>query len=155
MTEKTPAELRTQRAQLIASTGLTEAVLRERAEAFQLYPEHMDAWTTVEGIDYLLDGAEKDTALSEAEALAGRWEEKYFEMVEKYTPLAVQAAVLREWLPVLRRAVEELPAKCRYHDDTTPHGTWREACCDSGVPARRRALAEQALNALDQTKETS
>ncbi|NJA56689.1 hypothetical protein [Streptomyces sp. NEAU-H3] len=54
MTTKTPDELREQRAQLIASTGLTEAVLRERAEAFQLYPEHMDVWRTVEGIDYLL-----------------------------------------------------------------------------------------------------
>jgi hypothetical protein len=49
---------------------------------------------------------------------------------------------------VLRRAVETLPAKCMYHDDTTPHGTWREACCDTGVPARRRELAEKALAAL-------
>ncbi|MEU0624909.1 hypothetical protein ABZ329_29130 [Streptomyces rubiginosohelvolus] len=54
MTEKTPAELREQRARLIASTGLTETVLRERAEAFQLYPEHHDIWVTVESIDYLL-----------------------------------------------------------------------------------------------------
>ncbi|MEU1327193.1 hypothetical protein [Streptomyces microflavus] len=54
MTERTPAELREQRARLIASTGLTETVLRERAEAFQLYPEHHDIWATVEGIDYLL-----------------------------------------------------------------------------------------------------
>jgi len=57
-------------------------------------------------------------------------------------------AALRAWLPVLRRAVETLPAKCMYHDDTTPHGTWREACCDTGVPARRRELAEKALAAL-------
>ncbi|MYR75102.1 MULTISPECIES: hypothetical protein [unclassified Streptomyces] len=63
MTEKTPAELQAQRAQLIASTGLTEEVLRERAEAFQLYPEHMDVWRTVEGIDYLLGRAGKDAAL--------------------------------------------------------------------------------------------
>jgi hypothetical protein len=55
VTEKTPAELQAQRAQLIASTGLTEQVLRERAEAFQLYPEHADVWATVEGIDYLLN----------------------------------------------------------------------------------------------------
>lgn len=33
MTETTPAELREQRARLITSTGLTEAVLRERADA--------------------------------------------------------------------------------------------------------------------------
>ncbi|MEV2259161.1 hypothetical protein AB0J13_10935 [Streptomyces anulatus] len=51
MTEKTPAELREQRARLIASTGLTETVLRERAEAHQLYPEHHDIWATIEGID--------------------------------------------------------------------------------------------------------
>ncbi|MEU9947052.1 hypothetical protein [Streptomyces sp. NPDC047939] len=62
-------------------------------------------------------------------------------------PAATESA-LREWLPVLRRAVETLPAKCRYHDETHPHGTWREACCDTGIPARRRALAEEALNAL-------
>ncbi|MFJ3283327.1 hypothetical protein [Streptomyces halstedii] len=148
MTEKTPAELQAQRAQLIASTGLTEEVLRERAEAFQLYPEHMDVWRTVEGIDYLLDGAEKSGALKEAEALARGWEEKYFELVEKYTPIAQRDAALQGHLPVLWRAVEELPAKCRYHDDITPHGSWREACCDTGVPARRRFLAEEALNAL-------
>lgn len=57
MTEKTPEELRGQRARLIASTGLTETVLRERAEAHQLYPEHHDIWATVEGIDYLLSDA--------------------------------------------------------------------------------------------------
>ncbi|MGW5291526.1 hypothetical protein [Streptomyces bacillaris] len=60
MTEKSPAELREQRARLIASTGLTETVLRECAEAFQLYPEHHDIWATVEGIDYLLGEARKD-----------------------------------------------------------------------------------------------
>lgn len=54
MTEKTPAELREQRTRLIASTGLTETVLRERAQAHQLYPEHHDIWRTVEDIDYLL-----------------------------------------------------------------------------------------------------
>lgn len=151
MTEKTPVELQAQRVQLIASTGLTEEVLRERAEAFQLYPEHMDVWRTVEGIDYLLGGAGKDAALKEAEALAARWEGKYFELVEKYTPIAQRDAALQGHLPALRRAVEELPATCRYHDDTTPHGSWREACCDTGVPARRRFLAEEALNAL--TKE--
>ncbi|WP_228994362.1 hypothetical protein [Streptomyces sp. DH8] len=151
MTEKTPAELREQRARLIASTGLTETVLRERAEGFQLYPEHYDIWVTLEGIDMhlaeLTEG-EQSPELKEAQAQARGWEEKYFELVERYTPAAVQAAALREWLPVLRRAVESLPAKCPYHDDTTPHGVWREACCDTGIPARRRELAEKALVAL-------
>ncbi|MFD3363619.1 hypothetical protein ACFWW5_11005 [Streptomyces albidoflavus] len=55
---KTPKELHEQRARLIASTGLSEEVLRERGEAFQLYPEHQAVWETVQGIDYLLDGAE-------------------------------------------------------------------------------------------------
>lgn len=54
---KTPKELHEQRARLIASTGLSEEVLRERGEAFQLYPEHQAAWETVQSIDYLLDGA--------------------------------------------------------------------------------------------------
>ena len=148
MTEKTPEDLREQRARLIASTGLTEEVLRERAGTFQLYPEHADVWATVKGIDYLLGGTEKNSELAEAQALGRRWEEKYFEMVEKYTPIAQRDAALQSHLPALRRAVEELPAKCRYHDDTTPHGTWREACCDTGVPARRRELAEKALAAL-------
>ncbi|MFD5899116.1 hypothetical protein [Streptomyces sp. NPDC060366] len=52
----TPTELRAQRAQLIASTGLTESVLGERGDAFQLYPEHAAVWETVKGIDYLLAG---------------------------------------------------------------------------------------------------
>nr|ACX85606.1 pCQ3_105 [Streptomyces sp. W9] len=58
MIRKTPKELHEQRARLIASTGLSEKVLRERGEAFQLYPEHQAVWDTVHGIDYLLDGAE-------------------------------------------------------------------------------------------------
>ncbi|MEU0836090.1 hypothetical protein [Streptomyces sp. NPDC005969] len=154
MTEKTPEGLRAQRAHLIASTGLAEAVLRERAEAFQLYPEHMDVWRTVEGIDCLLDGAEQDMQLTESQAQARGWEEKYFEMVEKYTPIAVRDAALQDHLPVLRRAIEALPETCRYHADTSPRGGWRdEACCDTGIPARRRALAEKALGALSKTKE--
>ncbi|MFD7868027.1 hypothetical protein [Streptomyces sp. NPDC059783] len=151
MTKQTAEELQAQRAQLIASTGMTETVLRERAAAFQLYPEHPEAWSAVEGIDYLLNGDEGSADLDEARALAARWEGKYFELVEKYTPLAAQAVAVRRWLPVLRRAVEALPAKCLYHGDPTPStGGWRwsEACCDTGMPARRRALAEEALNAL-------
>ncbi|MCA1222447.1 hypothetical protein [Streptomyces sp. 8L] len=51
---RTPEQLRAQRARLIASTGLTESVLCERGETFQLYPEHQAVWETVKGIDYLL-----------------------------------------------------------------------------------------------------
>ncbi|MEE1812636.1 hypothetical protein [Streptomyces sp. BE133] len=101
MTEKTPAELQVQRAQLIASTGLTEAVLRERAEAFQLYPEHADVWATVEGIDYLLNGAEKLTELAEAQSLAREWEVKYFEQVEKRTAALNELAHVRVMLSAI------------------------------------------------------
>jgi septal ring factor EnvC (AmiA/AmiB activator) len=55
---------------------------------------------------------------------------------------------VRECLPAIQHALEKLPATCRYHDDTTPHGSWREACCDTGIAPRRRQLAEQALAAL-------
>ncbi|MFD9056153.1 hypothetical protein ACFWCM_12635 [Streptomyces albidoflavus] len=69
---KTPKELHEQRARLIASTGLSEEVLRERGEAFQLYPEHQAVWDTVHGIDYLLDGAKtpEGTPVEEQPALA-------------------------------------------------------------------------------------
>lgn len=55
---RTPDELRAQRAALIASTGMAEELLRERAEAHQLYPEHHDAWEAVRDIDYLLAGCD-------------------------------------------------------------------------------------------------
>ncbi|MFC8339231.1 hypothetical protein ACFUJX_19780 [Streptomyces rubiginosohelvolus] len=158
MTEKTPAELREQRARLIASTGLTETVLRERAEAFQLYPEHHDIWATVEGIDYLLSGTRSDVG-TEFVQQADHPDEAALAAFEADLDSSTapkddsKDAALREWLPVLRRAVESLPAKCPYHDDTTPHGVWREACCDTGIPARRRELAEKALAALSETKE--
>ncbi|MFE5332551.1 hypothetical protein ACFRCG_39855 [Embleya sp. NPDC056575] len=51
---------------------------------------------------------------------------------------------------VVRAALSSLPDQCRYHGtDTEPHtqGWGREACCDTGIPARRRQLAEQALAA--------
>ncbi|MFF2731834.1 hypothetical protein ACFVS9_28485 [Streptomyces sp. NPDC058008] len=73
MTEKTPDELQAQRAELIASTGLTEEVLRERAETFQLYPEHADVWTTVEGIDYLLNIEEAPTEKAPAALVQVGW----------------------------------------------------------------------------------
>lgn len=54
-------------------------------------------------------------------------------------------------LALIRKALDALPSRCRYHqDDTEPgHGLLaREACCDTGVPAQRRKLAEQALQRL-------
>ncbi|MEU9033816.1 hypothetical protein AB0D45_02710 [Streptomyces sp. NPDC048352] len=52
--------------------------------------------------------------------------------------------------PHIRRALEQLPERCRYHGERLDpdHYSWgREACCDTGTPSllRRRALA-----ALDQ-----
>ncbi|WP_445520487.1 hypothetical protein [Streptomyces sp. NEAU-174] len=54
---RTPAELREQRARLIAEAGLTYDELRDRADAWTLSPEQQDIWATIEGIDYLLGGA--------------------------------------------------------------------------------------------------
>lgn len=57
-------------------------------------------------------------------------------------------------LTAIRQALDSLPARCRYHGDQTgPHrpGYGSEACCDTGVPAQRRKLAEAALNALEGT----
>lgn len=54
-------------------------------------------------------------------------------------------------LTTIRAALESLPAQCRYHgDDTGPRDRLygREACCDTGIPAQRRKLAEQALRNL-------
>ncbi len=51
----------------------------------------------------------------------------------------------------IRRALEKLPATCRYHGDNTQPdrpGWGREACCDTGIPAQRRKLAEAALDQL-------
>jgi hypothetical protein len=54
---------------------------------------------------------------------------------------------------IIRKALEELPAQCRYHGDATAPSDrgrlfGREACCDTGVPAQRRKVAEQALRNL-------
>lgn len=57
-------------------------------------------------------------------------------------------------LAVIRAALESLPAQCRYHgENTQPRDTLfgREACCDTGIPARRRKAAEQALHQLSGT----
>ncbi len=78
---KTSRELHEQRARLIASTGLTEAVLRERGEAFQRYPEHMRAWETVQGLDHLLDGTEPmEEVPEELERLRAEIRELYSEI---------------------------------------------------------------------------
>jgi len=55
-------------------------------------------------------------------------------------------------LAVIRAALESLPEQCRYHgENTEPRDTLfgREACCDTGLPAQRRKLAEQALRQVD------
>lgn len=83
-------------------------------------------------------------------------------MVDEYSTgasgLSDKLARLRESLPVLRRALESLPATCRYHGDQLDPDrfgrmTRSEACCDTGIPARRRREAENALTMLDQPKE--
>ncbi|MEU0275946.1 hypothetical protein [Streptomyces sp. NPDC006307] len=50
----------------------------------------------------------------------------------------------------IRRALEQLPERCRYHGERLDpdHYSWaREACCDTGTPSLRR---RRALAALDQ-----
>lgn len=51
-------------------------------------------------------------------------------------------------LAAIRAALESLPAQCRYHGENTgpPDGSllWREACCDTGIPARRRSTSGSA-----------
>ncbi|MEU7092960.1 hypothetical protein [Kitasatospora aureofaciens] len=66
------------------------------------------------------------------------------------------AACLRHAVPLLRQAVDQLPVLCRYHGanlDPDHQPTWREACCDTGVPARRRRTATEALGVLAQAAE--
>ncbi|MFF1348498.1 hypothetical protein ACFVZJ_21385 [Streptomyces sp. NPDC058322] len=50
----------------------------------------------------------------------------------------------------IEAALNELPSQCRYHGDQTApdhYGrmTRSEACCDTGIPAQRRKVAEEAL----------
>lgn len=57
-------------------------------------------------------------------------------------------------LTVVAKALEELPAKYRYHGENvedTHHLRWGpppHACCDTGRPALLRRLAEEALRDL-------
>lgn len=56
-------------------------------------------------------------------------------------------------IKAIRAALSALPARCRYHGNRTdPPDSLirREACCDTGIPARRRALAEAALDRVTQ-----
>ena len=59
----------------------------------------------------------------------------------------------------IRRALDRLPANCRYHGantapdsyhgvNTAPDSQLREACCDTGVDAQRRKLAMTVLDTL-------
>ncbi|MET9304979.1 hypothetical protein ABZX68_06520 [Streptomyces cellulosae] len=47
----------------------------------------------------------------------------------------------------IQDALNHLPIQCRYHGvKTDPPSPRREACCDTGIPARRRQLAQEALD---------
>lgn len=75
------------------------------------------------------------------------------ELYDRLDDAEAAAAVARHAMPTLRKAVKELPAMCRYHGDRLDPDrfAWgREACCDTGTPARRRREAETALDVIDQ-----
>jgi hypothetical protein len=62
-------------------------------------------------------------------------------------------AAVRDWLPVLRRAIGCLPTACRYHGeqldpDQFGRMTRSEACCETGIKPRRAREARAALAAL-------
>lgn len=47
----------------------------------------------------------------------------------------------------IQDALNHLPIQCRYHGvKTDPPSLGREACCDTGIPARRRWLAQEVLD---------
>jgi hypothetical protein len=74
--------------------------------------------------------------------------------VERAEQAEAALARLTRALPAVRRALDSLPARCRYHgEDTDPRrpSYGHEACCDTGIPAQRRRLAEQALTQLETT----
>lgn len=55
-------------------------------------------------------------------------------------------------LKAIKRALEALPSQCRYHGEKTEpvrELLQREACCDTGTPAQRRKLAEEAVRRLE------
>ncbi|MER5277752.1 hypothetical protein ABT025_18615 [Streptomyces sp. NPDC002809] len=159
MTEKTPEELRSQRAQLIASTGMTETVLRERAAAFQLYPEHADVWATVEGIDYLLDGVSP-----EAGAVPTQAGETLRELAPMFEGLArLLSTSSRDWGEYrvdawLWAVLLGWDCERDTHDETCVHGTMAEmqrlhGWDDAAVAkARRYRAAVQAVMELNEGK---
>ena len=54
---------------------------------------------------------------------------------------------------LIRDALGELPEKCWYHGDqlVRAYGLDRnKACCDTGMPALRRQVAEEALKRLEE-----
>jgi hypothetical protein len=53
---KTRAELEAQRERLLAGVHMSYEELRDRAEAYNVSPDQLDVWHTIEGIDYLLEG---------------------------------------------------------------------------------------------------
>lgn len=53
---KTRAELEAQRERLLAEVHMSYDELRGRAEAYNISPDQLDVWHTIEGIDYLLEG---------------------------------------------------------------------------------------------------
>lgn len=74
--------------------------------------------------------------------------ERLYERLER---AEAKAAAARAALPAVCRALVHLPAVCRYHGERLDpdHLDWGgEACCDTGAPARRRRLAEEAVQRL-------
>jgi len=126
MTEKTPEDLREQRARLIASTGLTEDVLRTRAEAFQLYPEHLDVWRTVEGIDYLLsDTADEPTGPTPTLVQVGWYCWRCHGIVaEPCRSDNVPVHVPADWEQDMTREISEREEESEGEDDTPENGAW-------------------------------
>ena len=53
---KTREQLQDQRARLLAEVHMSYDELRDRAEAYNVSPDQLDVWHTIEGIDYLLEG---------------------------------------------------------------------------------------------------
>lgn len=53
--KKDKEELEGMRERFLAKTSLTEEVLMERGENYQLYPEDRIVYDAIRGIDYLLE----------------------------------------------------------------------------------------------------
>ncbi|MFE6126775.1 ParB N-terminal domain-containing protein [Streptomyces sp. NPDC056437] len=84
------------------------------------------------------------------------WSERGIENGKRAEKAEAQLAGVKEWLPVLRRAIDCLDTTCRYHGDQLDPDrfgrmTRSEACCDTGVEPRRAREARLALAALAQS----